>query len=116
MRNPLTQQRATTLRSKLTDAERHLWQQLRHKQILNAKFRRQVPVGPYIADFACIAVKIVIELDGGQHQAQHAYDAARDAYLKQQGFVVLRFWNNEVFQNTAGVLEVILKAIQMRGT
>jgi very-short-patch-repair endonuclease len=114
MRNPLALQRATALRSNLTEAERHLWQHLRHKQIVDAKFRRQFPVGPYIADFACIAAKVIIELDGGQHQDQHTRDAARDAYLKQQGYLVLRFWNNEAFTNTQGVLEVILKTLQSR--
>ena len=114
MRNQLTQQRATQLRRQLTDAERHLWQNLRRKQIQGARFRRQMPIGPYIADFVCVTTKVIIELDGGQHQDQHSYDEARSAYLQQQGFQVLRFWNNEVFQNTDGVLAVILKALQTR--
>ncbi len=114
MREKVTQQRATQLRKQLTDAERHLWQHLRHKQILNVKFRRQMPIGPYIADFVCVTAKVVIELDGGQHQDQHNYDMARSAYLQQQGFRLLRFWNNEVFQNIDGVLAVILKELQTR--
>ncbi len=112
MRNPLTQQRATRLRRQPTDAEQYLWQHLRRKQIAGARFRRQVPIGPYIADFVCITTKLVVELDGGQHQARRSYDIDRDTYLQQQGFRVLRFWNNEVFSNTDGVLTAILQALE----
>src|SRR5947209_7414051 len=75
------------------------------------KFKRQVPVGPYIVDFACLGRKLVIEVDGGQH-ADNARDVRRDAYLRREGFRVLRFWNNDILQDTRGVLEVILDALQ----
>jgi len=111
MRNSYTTARAKELRARLTDAERHLWRFLRH-EYLGCKFRRQVPIGPYIADFACLDHQLVVEIDGSQHTMQSTYDASRDHFLRAQGFEVLRFWSNEVFQNTAGVLEVIHRKIQ----
>ena len=71
------------------------------------KFRRQFPIEPYIADFVCLELKLIIELDGSQHFDQIAYDNERTDFLKQRGFKVLRFWNNDVFKNTEGVLESI---------
>ncbi|MGC3981397.1 MAG: DUF559 domain-containing protein [Steroidobacteraceae bacterium] len=112
MRNHLTQQRAITLRKQLTDAEQHLWNCLRHRQMLNVRFRRQMPVGPYIVDFASVKPKLVIELDGGQHAITATYDHVRDSYLAQQGFRVLRFWNNEVLQQREAVLAVIMRTVQ----
>ena len=76
------------------------------KQMEGLKFRRQQPIDNYIVDFVCLEKRIVIEIDGGQHAAQEK-DVFRDEYLRQQGFNVLRFWNNEVLQNINGVLEVI---------
>lgn len=73
------------------------------------KFRRQVPMGSYIVDFLCIEKKLVIEVDGGQH-AESADDRKRDIWLREQGYVVLRFWNNEILQNIDGVLTVIRRA------
>jgi hypothetical protein len=75
-----------------------------------AKFRRQVPVGPYIIDFLCIQARLVIELDGGQHGTEA--DALRDAWLRAQGYVVLRFWNNDVLGNLDGVLQTIAGALR----
>ncbi len=95
----------------MTDAERRLWSSLRHQQ-LGVRFRRQAPIGPYIADFACFAPRIVIEIDGGQHADQQDYDSRRDDWLRAQGFRVLRFWNNEVLGNTQGVLERILSELR----
>ncbi|MBL8513144.1 MAG: endonuclease domain-containing protein, partial [Betaproteobacteria bacterium] len=89
-------QRARELRSNSTDAERHLWQQLRGKQVEGFRFRRQRPIGTYIADFVCLEARLIIELDGGQHAEQTAYDAARDAFLCSEGFQVIRFWNGDV--------------------
>jgi very-short-patch-repair endonuclease len=89
----------------LTDAETLLWKELR-RRILGAKFRRQVPIGSYIVDFACLQRRLVIEVDGGQH-LESAADTERDRWLRTQGFRVLRFWNNEVCQNLQGVLETI---------
>ena len=95
------------LRKRPTDAERLLWKQLRLKQLEGLKFRRQQPIDNYIVDFVCFERRIVVEVDGGQHAIQKEDDILRDTYLTQQGFQVLRFWNNEVLQNINGVLEVI---------
>ena len=111
MRNPITQNRARSLRNQATDTERHLWRHLRNRQLAGHRFRRQVSVGSYIADFTCLEAKLIVELDGGQHQEQAAYDARRDWQLEAEGFRVLRFWDNQVFQETQAVLEVILRAL-----
>lgn len=109
MRERQKTQRARELRRDMTDAERLLWRHLRASQ-LGYRFRRQHPIGPYIVDFACLSAKLVIELDGGQH-ADSASDAHRDAFLRRQGFRVLRFWNNEVLQNPEGALGMILQQL-----
>ncbi|MCG8505750.1 MAG: DUF559 domain-containing protein [Sphingomonadales bacterium] len=83
---------------------------MRDRRLGSLKFRRQVPVGPYIVDFMCKSVGLVIELDGGQHSGQTAADAERTRLLEQRGYRVLRFWNNEVVENMEGVLETILAA------
>ena len=103
---------ARDLRKHMTDAERRLWSSLRHTQ-LGARFRRQAPIGPYIADFACFDPRLVIEIDGGQHAEQRGYDSRRDDWLKSQGFTVLRFWNNDVMGNFEGVRERILSKLRM---
>jgi very-short-patch-repair endonuclease len=103
---------ARHLRRNMTDAEKHLWRLLRCRQLDGHKFRRQAPVGHYILDFVCYSAKLVIELDGGQHAEQAEEDARRTAWLASQGFRVLRFWNNEVFENSAGILEVVCRALQ----
>jgi very-short-patch-repair endonuclease len=97
---------AKILRKRSTDTERLLWRYLRIRQIEGLKFRRQEPIGNYIADFVCFESKMVIEVDGGQHTASEK-DTERDAWLQSQGFKVLRFWNHEVLTNIEGVLEVI---------
>ena len=101
---------ARLLRRDMTDAERKLWQVLRAHRFRGARFRRQAPLGPYIADFVCHALKLVIEVDGGRHSGSQK-DAARDAWLHTQGYRVLRFWNNEVLGNLAGVLDKIGREI-----
>ena len=98
--------RARAMRGAPTDAELRLWRLLRDRRLSGFKFRRQVPVGPYIVDFLCVGAKLVVEADGSQH-AESPRDNIRDAYLENQGWKVLRFWNNEVFQNREGVLETI---------
>lgn len=103
--------RARELRSNMTDAEHLLWQRLRQRQLHGHKFRRQMPIGPYIADFVCLEARLIVELDGSQHQEQHGYDQQRDDWLQQQGFQILRFWNNDVFNNIEGVLTVILERL-----
>ena len=102
--------RARALRVDLTKAERKLWYALRDRRFAGYKFRRQVPVGPYIADFLCYSARLVVEVDGGQH-AESARDARRDRWFAQNGFRVLRFWNNEVLQNLEGVWTVIFEAL-----
>lgn len=99
--------RPRTLRRNATDAEARLWSRLRNRQLAGHKFRRQQPIGPYIADFACPEAMLVVELDGGQHRPET--DAARTASLEQQGYTVLRFWNNDALGNPEGVLETILR-------
>src|SRR6185369_4073689 len=95
---------ARKLRRDATAVESKLWQRLRSRQIEGAKFRRQFPIGPYIADFACIDLKLIIELDGGQH-ADSPTDAQRMGWLETNGYTVIRFWNSEVIENLEGVLE-----------
>lgn len=102
---------ARNLRKNQTDAEKLLWQHLRNRQMLGQKFRRQFPIDTYIVDFACLEVKLTIELDGGQHTEQIEYDQRRTEQLQKRGFKVIRFWNNDVLQNTTGVLEAIRLAI-----
>jgi very-short-patch-repair endonuclease len=103
--------RAKEMRSVSTDAEHRLWQILRAHRFAGYKFRRQVPIDFYIADFVCFAERLIVELDGGQHAASTS-DARRDAYLKAQGFRVVRIWNNELFTNEDGVAELILSALR----
>jgi very-short-patch-repair endonuclease len=89
---------------------------LRRKQIEGHRFRRQVPIGHYIADFACLAARLIIEVDGGQHTVDVERDARRTAWLESQNFRVLRFWNNDVLGNSDGVLQTIESAlVQKRG-
>jgi very-short-patch-repair endonuclease len=94
----------------MTDAERLLWSRLR-RRFLGTKFRRQLPVGRFIVDFACLGSNLVIEVDGGQH-LESAADEARDRWLAENGFRVLRFWNHEVLGNLDGVLQTIAAEIE----
>ena len=105
--------RARALRKSSTDAETQLWHRLRNRQLLGLKFRRQRPVGRYIADFACLEIGLVIELDGGQHLEQLAYDRKREQELQALGFRTLRFWDHEVLKETDAVME---KIRQVAGT
>lgn len=102
---------AKEMRHAPTDAERQLWSRLRAKRLNGWKFRRQQPIGPYIADFACLEARLIVEVDGSQH-ADSARDAARDEWLGAQGFRIMRFWNNEVLENEDGVLVTILAALE----
>ncbi|MGZ4971025.1 MAG: endonuclease domain-containing protein [Methylobacter sp.] len=103
--------KARSLRKNQTDVESLLWQKLRNRQVLNFKFRRQFPIVPFIVDFCCPELKLIIELDGSQHFEQATYDQERSFYLAQRGFKVIRFWNNEVIENSEGVLERIYLVI-----
>ncbi len=106
--------RARELRKNMTEAERLLWRQLRLRQFGGHKFRRQQPIGRYIADFVCLEEKLIVEVDGGHHSEQVAYDQERDAWLEKQGFIILRFWDNEVLKQIESVKEVIMKALEER--
>jgi L,D-peptidoglycan transpeptidase YkuD (ErfK/YbiS/YcfS/YnhG family)/very-short-patch-repair endonuclease len=101
-------QRSRNLRTSLTDAEQTLWRALRRQQLNGHTFRRQHPFGGrYIVDFICLEQKLVIELDGGHHAMQSDYDTARNAFIHQEGYRVMRFWNNDVMENLSGVLQHI---------
>ncbi|MBK6961017.1 MAG: DUF559 domain-containing protein [Gammaproteobacteria bacterium] len=106
------QARARELRQQQTPEEHALWQQLRAKRFAGYKFRRQQPLGRFIVDFVCFAQRLIVELDGGQHAEAAEYDFRRDAWLKQQGFRMLRFWNNEWSAQREAVLEAIWQALQ----
>ena len=90
----------------MTDAERKLWFALRGRRFKSFKFRRQVPIGPYVADFLSFASRLIVEVDGGQH-AESERDLKRDQWLSENDFRVVRFWNNEVLSNLEGVLTVL---------
>ena len=111
MTDPRLLKHAKALRKDMTDAERRLWYHLRGHRFEGAKFKRQKPTGPFIVDFVCLESRLVIELDGGQHADDVAYDQRRDAWLAANGYRVLRFWNNEVMQNLPGVLERIRESL-----
>jgi very-short-patch-repair endonuclease len=103
---------ARTMRGAPTEAEWKLWWHLRHRlPVGRSHFRRQVQIGRFIADFACHASKLLIEVDGGQHGAQVQADADRTRFFESEGYRVLRFWNNDVLANTDGVLEAIALAL-----
>src|SRR5262245_32529166 len=108
-----TTSRARALRARMTDAERKLWFALRDRRFANFKFRRQVPVGPFIADFICYTARVVVEVDGGQH-ADSSTDDRRDRWFAAKHFLVRRFWNNEVLSNLEGVLTSILDTLRGR--
>jgi very-short-patch-repair endonuclease len=101
--------RARSLRRDMTEAEMKLWALLR--EIEGFKFRRQVPIGPYIVDFVCHQAKLIIEADGGQHDLESGREVSRTEFLEGEGYRVLRFWNNEVLSNLDGVHTVISVAL-----
>jgi len=101
---------ARRLRREATDAERRLRQALR-EMLPQYRFRRQHPIARFVVDFACPTRKLVIEIDGGQHVSQQQQDIARTAELARRGYRVIRFWNNEVMQNLAGVVETIRREL-----
>lgn len=97
---------AKSLRQNQTDAEKKFWNEVKAKRFQGLKFKRQHPIGTYYADFACIEEKIVVEIDGGQHN-ENTKDELRTQYLEEKGFQVIRFWNNEVLDNMEGVLTTL---------
>lgn len=102
---------AKDLRKRSTDAELALWSRVRGRHLCGLKFRRQHPMGKYIVDFICLESKVIIELDGGQHADPEikAYDRQRDDWLENEGYKILRFWDNDVLSNTDGIVEVIME-------
>ena len=104
---------ARRLRQEHTDAERKLWSIVRGRKLDGWKFRRQVPIDRYFADFACMEARLVIELDGGQHSEQAEYDEARTKVLEALGFRVLRFWNSQVLTSSDGVVQSILHELNL---
>lgn len=108
--HPITRQRARKLRAEMTPQERKVWAKLRElNRMLGLHFRRQAPIGPFIADFADLGRRVVIEIDGGGHGGER--DQRRDEWLASQGFQVLRFWNPEVSGNLEGVMQLVLDAV-----
>lgn len=99
------------MRSEPTPAEHRLWQILRAKRLAGYKFKRQLRVDHYIADFVCVQQRLIVEADAGQH-VESKQDIRRDTYLQEQGFRVLHFWNNDIFTNEEGVLSSILSALE----
>jgi len=110
---PILRDRARQLRRNQTDVEGKLWFRLRARQLSRAKFRRQFPIGTFIADFCCYERRLVIELDGGHHAEHMEADQSRTDFFVSQGYRVLRFWNNEVTENIDGVLEQITETLTL---
>ena len=104
---------AKHLRQHMTDSENLLWRHLRARRLDGEKFRRQQPIGPYVVDFVHFGARLIVEADGGQHNESQT-DPLRDAWLRAQGFEVMRFWNNEIIGNPEGVLEAIIAAVAER--
>ncbi len=103
---------ARRLRRNQTDVERMLWFRLRDRRLGGWKFRRQFPIDRFVVDFFCADAHLIVELDGGQHAAQAAADAQRTKILEAMGYLVLRYWNNDVMQNIDGVVEDITTALE----
>jgi len=105
--------RSRALRRSTTDAEKALWRALKRIPVYGSHFRRQVPIGPYVADFACLKARLLIELDGGHHSKDDiaCKDEARTRWLEKEGYRVVRFWNTELSENMNGVLDTIYAAL-----
>jgi len=107
-------ERARALRADQTPMEATLWRRLRAGRLCGFKFRRQFPVGRYIADFACVEAKLIVEIDGDTHFGRHAHDAERTRQINELGYAVIRVFNEDVRKNVEGVLEYILRECQSR--
>ena len=110
MRNGAETEFARQLRKTMTDAEVRLWFHLRRSQLNGFRFRKQHPIGPYIADFACIEKRLIVEVDGSQHN--ETIDAERDTWFQRHEYRVLRFWNHDVLSQTDHVLAEILRVLE----
>lgn len=106
--------KAKQLRRDQTDAEKMLWGKLRDRRLKGYKFRRQVPIGPYIADFVCMEVRLIVEVDDGQHVDQVARDQEREKFLRGESYKTVRYWNNEVLGNLDGVLTTLTLTLSLR--
>jgi len=97
----------------MTDAEVILWSRLRRNTMDGHRFRRQHPIGPYVVDFVCLPIRLVVEVDGATHASddEREHDARRDAWLRHRRFRVMRFWNHEIYENLDGVLDAIRRAV-----
>jgi very-short-patch-repair endonuclease len=104
---------ARALRRDMTEAEHRLWRELRDRRLDRIKFRRQVPIGPYVADFLCMEAMLIVEIDGSQH-AESERDNVRDAELRARGFRVLRFWNDDVLRDINAVCATIIAYVRDR--
>ncbi|MBZ9815791.1 endonuclease domain-containing protein [Mesorhizobium sp. CA7] len=109
--HPAKRSFARTLRREMTEAEHKLWQELRDRRLDRIKFRRQVPIGKYVADFACLEARLIVELDGSQH-ADSESDLERGAELKARGFRILRFWNDDILKDMSGVCDTIIAYVK----
>jgi len=97
----------------MTDAEKLLWSHLRVRQLDGLKFRRQHPIGKYVVDFVCLSEKTIIEVDGGQHAKESEKDLLRDKWLKEEGYIVLRYWNDQVLKEIDNVLDDIVNKMEI---
>ncbi|HXN78187.1 MAG TPA: DUF559 domain-containing protein, partial [Candidatus Dormibacteraeota bacterium] len=113
IRDPVLLDRGRALRRNMGDAEKKLWFHLRRRKMAGHRFRRQVPIGSYIADFACLSARLIIEIDGGQHSEENnqVLDAQRTDWLETRGYRVLRFWNSYVLTEIDSVTETIFNAL-----
>ena len=102
------------LRQKQTEAEKSIWRHVRNRRILNCKFKRQFIIEHYIVDFICLKIKLVIEIDGGQHEWQTEYDENRTQFLESEGSGVIRYWNNQVLMQLDVVLNDIYEQVRKR--
>ena len=112
LRAPATAVNARDLRKHMTDAERRIWHHLRAHRFHGLGFRRQVPLGPYVADFLCESQRLIVEIDGGQHDGDRARDLKRTEWLESRGYRVVRFWNNEVMTNLEGVWDALTASLR----
>jgi very-short-patch-repair endonuclease len=113
MQTTLQRHHARTLRKNMTGAERVMWNHLKGRALNGYRFNRQVEIGPFIADFLCREIKVVVEIDGPSHSGKTT-DQLRTAYLEERGYVVFRAWNNEIYSNLDGVLKGLLLVLESR--
>ncbi len=104
---------ARALRQRMTEAEKLMWSKLRHRRLDGVKFKRQQPISGYVVDFVALDLKLVIEIDGGQHVDRLEKDAERTKILEESGYHVIQFWNHDVLGNIEGVLQVVIQELNI---